>query len=119
MSARERILALVDGQRTVEEIAAQAYTDKSYVYRVLRPLKAKGLVHVVKWRSTQTNKSAVYELFDGEDATRDVTTGAARKKAMLERMTADDRDRYRNRENTKRRKIKVDPLAQAFFGVKR
>ena len=120
MFARERILSLVNGQRTVDEIAALAHADKSYVYRILRQFKAAGMLHVVEWRSTATNKSAVYALFDGDDAERPPhMTWDERYKSMLARMTADDRDRRRNRINAKRRKIKIDPLAQALFGVKR
>lgn len=120
MSARERVLMLVNGQRTVDEIAALAHTDKSYAYRILRQMKAANMLHVVEWRSTATNKSAVYALFEGDDVQPpEALSWDERYKAMLSRMTAYDRDRRRNRINAKRRKINPDPLAKALFGVKR
>ena len=117
--ARKRVLALVDGQRCAHEIAKLAFVDVSYVLKIMRKLRLNGHAHIAAWKLTESKPRPIYALFAGEDAPRPTTTSLQRKQRWLANMSADDRDRQRNRHNTRRRKIKLDPLVQQFFGVKK
>ena len=115
-----RMLEALKRPQTAAELATNVHSHKQHVVRLLRDLKAMGLIHVVGWFPTATNFAPIWGLGDGEDAPRpDPATATERFNKMLDRMTADDRDRYWIRYNTRRRKVKFDPLVQAFFGGKR
>lgn len=120
MGARERILKLVDGVRTVKQISELAFADYGHTSRVLRQMHSAGQVHIASMVRQTTRPLIIYGAGPGPDDVRSFKTKSTdRLHLMFERMSADDRDRYRNRQNTKRRKIKVDPLTAAFFGAKR
>lgn len=115
-----RILEALKRPQTAAELAPCVHSHKQHVVSLLRDLRAKKLVHIVGWFPTATNFAPIYGLGDGDDAPRpEPATATERFNKMLERMTADDRDRYWIRYNTRRRKVKFDPLVQAFFGVKK
>jgi len=116
MGARERVLALCNGEMTVCEMAEAAFTDRSYAHRMLRNAHRRRQVHIIGWRTGSTNSSALYMRGSGVDAIKPKITSTMRVRAMLERMSADDRDRWRNRTNARRRKVKQDPLVRVFFG---
>ena len=113
---RDRVLEVVDGVKTAPEVAAEVHSEVHHVWRVLRELKAGGHIHVVSWKPGTRRMLAIYQRGAGEDAEKPFKSSTDRFRAMLERMTADDRDRFWVRTNTRRRKIKVDPLSKAFFG---
>tara|TARA_R110000782_G_scaffold39193_2_gene91325 strand:+ start:516 stop:869 length:354 start_codon:yes stop_codon:yes gene_type:complete len=116
MGARDRIFALLDGTRSSPVLAAQSYSDISYVCRVLSRGRKAGTVYISGWEKTATRHRALYMAGVGDDVQRPNSSSTVRVKQMLERMSADDRDRLRNRNNAKRRVIKPDRLTRAFFG---
>lgn len=117
---RRRILQALDKPLTAPELQAKVHAHINHVRRVLRELHDSGEIHVAEWKGTKTRHAPVWLAGPGTDAPKPPgKTSNERYKLMLERMTADNRDRYRNRNNTKRRKIKPDPLVQQFFGGER
>ena len=116
---RDRVLEVVDGAKTAHEVAAAVHSEVHHVWRVLRELKAGGHIHVASWKPGTRRMLAVYAVGAGVDAEKPFRSGTQRFYDMLDRMTADDRDRFWVRTNTRRRKIKVDPLSKAFFGGER
>ncbi len=119
MGARKRILALCDGTRSSTVLAAQAFCDRSYVCRILLAGQRSGSVYISGWEKTPTRNRALYMFGAGENVAEPRSSSTMRVRAMLERMSADDRDRWRNRTNTRRRKVKQDPLGRVFFGGER
>lgn len=117
---RRRVLQALDKPMTAPELQVKVHAHINHVRRVLRDLHAAGEIHVAEWRSTATRLSPAWLAGAGTDAPKPPgKTSTERYRLMLERMTADDRDRRKVRANTKRRKIKPDPLVQAFFGVQK
>lgn len=117
MAARERVAVLIDGQRTVREIAQLAFSDYANVSRILKKMHSAGHIHIAAIVKSKSRPMIIYGQGPGADAKSTFkTTSLERRQRMFERMSADDRDRYRNRHNTKRLKVKVDNLTRAFFG---
>jgi hypothetical protein len=87
--------------------------------RVLAQMHKLGQVHIVRWERSQGSALPVYALGLGEDAPRPVKlTDKERKARSKAKLSVEERDFASARRRQLRRKIKVDPLTAAFFGVR-
>ena len=86
----------------------------------MRELEAeRGQVYIAGWERTAGSIARVYAWGIGADAPRPERQSVReRVKRLRERESQEDKDFRLARERSKRRKIKVDPLMAAFYGVK-
>lgn len=118
--ALERAKPWLDGTRTVREVAELAHCGNKMLSNYLKAEHDKGNVHIGSWKPVRNKVAMCYRWGPGVDEPRPVAmSGTERWRRYLERMTAYQRDIYKNRINTSRRKVKADPLVSAFFGVKK
>jgi len=112
------------GPLSPQQLAALVFCTLRHARRLLHLLHLKGIVHIVEWRKESPRRRGpyirVYKLGIGADAPppppMPVSQRAAASRA---RKTVEDLDFERARRRQLRRKIKIDPLTAAFFGVKR
>lgn len=102
------------------DVAASVHCHVRTASRVLKEMHANGLIHVKEWQRSQGVHLAVYAFGPGEDAPKlPSLTDKERKARAKAKVSVEDRDFKSARRRQLRRKVKVDPLTAAFFGVKR
>lgn len=117
----QRIIAYIamhpgaDGQELVEH----CYCVKRNAYKTINRLRKMNLVHISGWITT--NRAGPYvrqfSLGPGTDAPKPKKlTRAEVMRRHRERLEPIQRDLEKIRKNTRRQKVKVDPLMAAFFG---
>jgi hypothetical protein len=104
---------------TCVELAGVVFlSERAVMYNVKRMHKC-GQVYVAGWSRTKGTIARVYAWGIGTDAPRPPAySGYERVQRVRERESQEDKDFRLARERGKRRKIKVDPLMAAFYGVK-
>lgn len=104
---------------TRKELAATVFlSERATEYNMAKMLE-RGQVHVAGWSRTSGRIARVYAWGIGTDAPRPPAySGYERVQRVRERESQEDKDFRLARERSKRRKIKVDPLMAAFYGVK-
>ena len=104
---------------TRKELAGVVFLSQRAVeYNMMRMLQ-RGQVYVAGWSRTSGRIARVYAWGIGTDAPRPAAySGYERVQRVRERESPEDKDFRLARERGKRRKIKVDPLMAAFYGVK-
>jgi hypothetical protein len=104
---------------TRKELAATVFlSERATEYNMMRMLQ-HGQVYVAGWSRTKGTIARVYAWGIGTDAPRPAAySGYERVQRVRERESQEDKDFRLARERGKRRKIKVDPLMSAFYGVK-
>jgi hypothetical protein len=114
-----KLLAL--GPLTVVEIWPRVYCSQRSAYQVIERLHKERLVHISEYRQGAVGVPvAVWASGDGVDAKYPTfRTNAERQRDYRKRMSADDKDFLNARRRQRNRKIKIDPLTAAFFGVNR
>ena len=105
---------------SVAEIAARLPCALPTAYLNIRALRKTGVVRVHGYTKTGNMTTALMTLGSEPDAPRPLSfTAAERMRKMRHKMSADDRDFLNARIRQRNRKIKIDPLTAAFFGVNR
>ena len=105
---------------TAWQLSGTVFCHHRTAARVLDKMHKMGLVHIIDWKRSQGRAHAVYAHGPGEDVPMPAPlTVKERKQQMMERMSVEDKDFKAARRRQLRRKIKIDPLTAAFFGVKR
>lgn len=113
-------MALLDGTRTVSEVAALAYCTVNNLSEQLKRKHDAGLIHIAAWRTTKGRNARCYMAGPGEDAPPPPQTkNTERWRRFMERMTVYEREVYMERRRTAARKIKADPFVKQFFGGER
>jgi hypothetical protein len=85
----------------------------------MKKMHERGQVYVAGWSRTKGTIARVYAWGIGTDAPRPPAYSVyERVQRVRERESQEDKDFRLARERGKRRKIKVDPLMAAFYGVK-
>jgi hypothetical protein len=104
---------------TRKELAGVVFlSERAVEYNMMRMLQ-RGQVYVAGWSRTSGRTARVYAWGIGTDAPRPPAySGYERVQRVRERESPEDKDFRLARERGKRRKIKVDPLMAAFYGVK-
>ena len=116
-SSLNRALGLLDGSKTVGEIARLSFCSPNNLSTQLLTQHRAGLLHIAAWKPTGGRVARCYALGPGVDAPKPAAmSGTQRWRKFLECMSAYDRDIYVERLRTNRRKVKSDPLVRAFFG---
>jgi len=100
-------------------LAAVVYCHVQTAARVLSDMHKAGQVHVVEWQRRRGKHLPVYAFGPGEDAPKLVPlTDKERRARVKVKVSVEERDFASARRRQLRRKIKIDPLSAAFFGVK-
>lgn len=117
-TSTKRALNVMDGKMTVTEISKVIFAARNTLGVQLNRMHQAGLIHIGSWKKTGSNIAKCYKRGPGRDAPRPEPLSAAeRKRIERSRKDAYTKDIIRNRQNSVRRKIKIDPLTRAFFGV--
>ena len=98
-------------------LAAVVYCHVQTAARVLSDMHKAGQVHVVEWQRRRGKHLPVYAFGAGEDAPKLVPLTDKERRARV-KVSVEERDFASARRRQLRRKIKVDPLTAAFFGVR-
>ena len=104
---------------TRKELAATVFlSERATEYNMAKMLE-RGQVYIARWERTAGSIARVYAWGIGADAPSPARQSVReRVKRLRERESQEDKDFRLARERGKRRKIKVDPLMAAFYGVK-
>jgi hypothetical protein len=104
---------------TRKELAGVVFlSERAVEYNMMRMLQ-RGQVYVAGWSRTKGTIARVYAWGIGTDVPRPPAySGYERLQRVRERESPEEKDFRLARERGKRRKIKVDPLMAAFYGVK-
>jgi len=104
---------------TRKELAAAVFLSERAVEYNMKKMHERGQVYVAGWSRTSGRIARVYAWGIGTDAPMPPAyTRYERVQRVRERESQEDKDFRLARERGKRRKIKVDPLMAAFYGVK-
>ena len=104
---------------TRKELAAAVFLSERAVENNMKKMHERGQVYVAGWSRTSGALARVYAWGIGTDVPRPAAYSVyERVQRVRERETQEDKDFRLARERGKRRKIKVDPLMAAFYGVK-
>ena len=117
MTSVERALRLMDGKLTVKELAFLCFCTYNTLSMQLKRLHKRGKIHIAGYR-TGGVRSILYMVGPGVDAKLVSPSSTERVRKHRASLTAYERDIALIRNNTRRRKIKVDPMTAAFFGSK-
>jgi hypothetical protein len=104
---------------TCKELAAAVFLSERAVEYNMAKMHERGQVYVAGWSRTKGTIARVYAWGIGVDVQRPAAYSVyERVQRVRERESQEDKDFRLARERGKRRKIKVDPLMAAFYGVK-
>ena len=113
-----RLLSI--GELSVAEIAVRLPCSLTTAYDNVRELRKAGVVRVYGYEKSGNMTTALMTLGSEPDAPRPLSfTAAQRMRKSRHKMSADDKDFLNARRRQRNRKIKIDPLTAAFFGVSR
>lgn len=102
------------------ELSREVHCHRRTAGRVLAKMRELGMIHVVAWIRRQGCAVPVYRFGFGVDAERPAPmNNKERKLSSAKNISVEERDFANARRRQLRRRIKVDPLTAAFFGVKR
>lgn len=121
MTSTERALRLMDGKLTVKELAFACFCTYNTLAVQLKQLHKRGKIHIAGYKQTFLGgpQMILYAAGPGVDAKKKTPIKPVERwRKRMESLTAYERDQHLNRRNTRRRKIKVDPMTAAFFGGK-
>jgi len=111
--------ALKKRPMTRKELAAAVFLSERAVEYNMKKMHERGQVYVAGWSRTKGTIARVYAWGIGTDAPRPAAySGYERVKRVRANESQEDKDFRLARERGERRKIKVDPLMAAFYGVK-
>jgi hypothetical protein len=103
---------------TCVELAATVFLSQRAVENNMKKMHERGQVYVAGWSRTRGTIARVYAWGIGTDVPRPAAySGYERVQRLRERESPEEKDFRLARERGKRRKIKVDPLMAAFYGV--
>lgn len=109
-------MAVLDGTRTVKEVANMVYGSINNLSEKLKRQHELGNIHIAAWKTTKGRVARCYMCGPGEDAPPPPpTTNSIRYKNFLARMTAYQREIYLKRRALKARAIKADKVSKKFF----
>jgi len=104
---------------TCVELAGVVFLSNRAVEHNMKKMHERGQVYVAGWSRTAGSIARVYAWGIGVDAPRPAAySGYERVQRVRQRESPEEKDFRLARERGKRRKIKVDPLMAAFYGVK-
>jgi hypothetical protein len=104
---------------TRKELAAAVFLSERAVEYNMKKMHDRGQVYVAGWSRTRGTIARVYAWGIGTDAPRPAAYSTyERVQRVRANESPEDKDFRLARERGKRRKIKVDPLMAAFYGVK-
>lgn len=104
---------------TCKELSAAVFLSNRAVEHNMNRMHERGQVYVAGWSRTKGTIARVYAWGIGTDVPRPPAySGYERVQRVRERESQEDKDFRLARERGKRRKIKIDPLMAAFYGVK-
>ena len=104
---------------TCKELAATVFLSERATEYNMKKMLERGQVYIARWERTAGSIARVYAWGIGADAPSPARQSVReRVKRLRERESQEDKDFRLARERGKRRKIKVDPLMAAFYGVK-
>ena len=106
------------GDLTVAQMASKIPCSVRSAWEIVASLRAAKQVHVCKYLRSKTKPIMVIRLGSGVDAPP-LLASSDRVAKHRHKMSADDRDFLNARRRQRNRKIKIDPLTAAFFGVNR
>jgi hypothetical protein len=111
--------ALSKRPMTRKELAITVFLSERAVECNMKKMHERGQVYVAGWSRTKGTIAHVYAWGIGTDVPRPAAySGYERVQRVRERESPEEKDFRLARERGKRRKIKVDPLMAAFYGVK-
>lgn len=122
MTSVERALRLMDGKLTVKELAFLCFCNLNTLTRQLKKLHRRGKIHIAGYRQPMFGgtQMMLYAAGPGVDAKKKAPIKSVERwRKHMDSLTAYELDQHLNKRNTRRRKIKVDPMTAAFFGGKR
>ena len=102
------------------DLAKLCFCARRSAARVLADMHRHDLVHISGYTKVHANGQwrPLWSWGEGIDAIAPgPVPGAERVKKYREKMSADDKDFYKARQNQQRRVVKRDPLTALFFGV--
>jgi len=104
---------------TRKELAAAVFLSERAVEYNMKKMHERGQVYVAGWSRTSGRIARVYAWGIGTDAPMPPAySGYERVQRVRANESPEEKDFRLARERGKRRKIKVDPLMSAFYGVK-
>jgi len=113
-------VVLQDRDLTDDELSREVHCHRRTAGRVLAQMRGMGLAHVVGWIRRQGSAVPVYRFGIGEEAEKPAPmNNKERKASSAKKLSVEDRDFAAARRRQLRRKVKVDALTAAFFGVKK
>jgi hypothetical protein len=105
---------------TAWQLSGTVFCHHRTAARVLDKLHKMGQVHIVEWRRSRGSPHPVYAYGAGEDVERpEPLTDKEKKESAAKKVSVEEKDFAATRRRQLRRKIKVDVLTAAFFGVKK
>lgn len=111
--------ALSKRPMTCKELASTVFLSERAVENNMKKMHDRVQVYVAGWSRTKGTIARVYAWGIGTDVPRpSAYSGYERVQRVRERESPEEKDFRLARERGKRRKIKVDPLMAAFYGVK-
>lgn len=110
---------LGNGDLSVADIAQRVPCSIRTAYDIVRALRKTGQAYVSEYRPDNTKPVMIVQLGNGVDALPLLSSPAERVAKHRKKMSADDKDFLNARRRQRGRKIKIDPLTAAFFGVNR
>lgn len=112
--------ALRDRSYTARQLCLVVHCHVRTAARTLESMRVAGLVHIESWEHSRGAPLPVFRLGFGDDAVRPPAyTNAEKMRIYRASIGVEEKDFKAARRRQLRRKIKVDPLTAAFFGVKR
>ena len=115
----KRAMALLDGTRTIAEVASLAFCSVNNLSEKLKRQHEAGNIHIAAWKTTSGRMARCYMLGPGEDAPKPPPTkNTLRWRKFMESMSAYERDIYLERRRTNSHKVKPDALVKQFLGGK-
>ena len=119
----QRIIAYIEAHPGADgqELVRHCYCAKRNAYKTINKMRKMNLIHVSGWITTNPTGPYVrrFSLGPGADAPKpSALTRANITRRYRDRMEPIERELEGVKKNTRRRKIKVDPLMTAFFGGK-
>ena len=109
---------LGNGDLSVADIAQRVPCSLRTAYDIVRALRKTGQVYVSEYKPNKTRPMMIIQLGNGVDALP-LLPSLGRVAKHRRKMSADDKDFLNARRRQRNRKIKIDPLIAAFFGVNR